>query len=85
MHLLRSIAKIDGDTPPRHAPDMLEDEEVTNFPTPQWLNRRVLNWAVVGRAWRGGAAQELAQPHGHEVVLNPMLHEMIHESMTKHD
>eukprot|EP00438_Fugacium_kawagutii_P017715 Skav233536 [mRNA] locus=scaffold5919:36517:47174:+ [translate_table: standard] len=50
LHFLRSLAKIDGSTPPRHAPDMLEDpEEVRQFPTPQWLNRRVLNWAVVGR------------------------------------
>mmetsp|Transcript_44730 Transcript_44730/g.97183 ORF Transcript_44730/g.97183 Transcript_44730/m.97183 type:complete len:354 (-) Transcript_44730:139-1200(-) len=54
VHFLRSLAKIDGNTPPRHAPDMLEDdEEVKNFPTPQWLNRRVLNWAVVGRVGAG--------------------------------
>ena len=78
VHFLRSLAKIDGNTPPRHAPDMLEDdEEVKNFPTPQWLNRRVLNWAVVGGAqsWK---------PHCRNMAMNPLLHERIHES-TKHD
>lgn len=54
LHFLRSLAKIDSNIPPRHAPDMLEDpEEVKKFPTPSWLNRRVLNWAVVGRVGAG--------------------------------
>ncbi|CAJ1457016.1 unnamed protein product [Effrenium voratum] len=47
-HFLRTVAKLSTDIPPKHAP-------VTDgrFPAPAWLNRRVLNWAVVGRVGVG--------------------------------
>ena len=53
FHFLKCLAKLDGDKPPLHAPDLEGPEEAQRFPTPEWLNRWVLNWAVVGRVGAG--------------------------------
>eukprot|EP00930_Biecheleria_cincta_P013174 TRINITY_DN11890_c0_g1_i1.p1 TRINITY_DN11890_c0_g1~~TRINITY_DN11890_c0_g1_i1.p1 ORF type:complete len:669 (-),score=110.68 TRINITY_DN11890_c0_g1_i1:204-2018(-) len=47
LHFLRSLAKLSGDKPPMHAP-AAGSPEAGLFPSPEWLNTRVLNWAVVG-------------------------------------
>ena len=55
LHFLRSVAKLNVERPPLHAPDQAADpEEARRYPTPEWLEpRRVLNWAVVGRVGAG--------------------------------
>lgn len=69
LHFLRSVAKLNVERPPLHAPDQAADpEEARRYPTPEWLEpRRVLNWAVVGRVGAGKSSLINAlrglQPH----------------------
>jgi len=52
IYLVYSIARVSVARPPPHAPRE-GSQEAAQYPSPDWLSTRVLNWAVVGRVGVG--------------------------------
>mmetsp|Transcript_27408 Transcript_27408/g.64008 ORF Transcript_27408/g.64008 Transcript_27408/m.64008 type:complete len:372 (-) Transcript_27408:240-1355(-) len=52
LYFAYTIVRLNTMEPPRHAP-VHGSPEAEAFPSPGWLNSRVLNWGVVGRAGVG--------------------------------
>mmetsp|Transcript_65159 Transcript_65159/g.121464 ORF Transcript_65159/g.121464 Transcript_65159/m.121464 type:complete len:370 (-) Transcript_65159:17-1126(-) len=52
LYFAYTILKLNTMKPPKHAP--VEDSPEANaYPSPNWLNTRVLNWGVIGRVGVG--------------------------------
>jgi len=52
LYFIYSVVRISTVRPPRHAP-VAGSPEARQYPSPEWLNSRVLNWGVMGRVGVG--------------------------------
>lgn len=52
LYFIRSVMWVDTDVPPTHAP-LEGSSEYAEYPSPDWLSTRVLNWGVMGRVGVG--------------------------------
>eukprot|EP00421_Protoceratium_reticulatum_P012982 CAMPEP_0168391338 /NCGR_PEP_ID=MMETSP0228-20121227/17935_1 /TAXON_ID=133427 /ORGANISM="Protoceratium reticulatum, Strain CCCM 535 (=CCMP 1889)" /LENGTH=430 /DNA_ID=CAMNT_0008404653 /DNA_START=12 /DNA_END=1302 /DNA_ORIENTATION=- len=52
LYFLHAVARLSTEMPPKHAP-RAGTAEAAEFPSPDWLSTRVLNWGVTGRVGAG--------------------------------
>jgi len=52
IYLILRISRLSTEHPPRHAPKK-GTPEALEYPSPEWLSTRVLNWGVIGRVGSG--------------------------------
>mmetsp|Transcript_92793 Transcript_92793/g.276822 ORF Transcript_92793/g.276822 Transcript_92793/m.276822 type:complete len:418 (+) Transcript_92793:184-1437(+) len=52
IYFIHTVVRLNTERPPRHAP-LDGTPEAREYPSPQWLSTRVLNWGVIGRVGAG--------------------------------